>query len=147
MTFAARAHGAAGSSAGPIDLGAMALGGTSIVSANYGVGITLNGNGTVSFLNEMNAAQTTPSPRNWYSPTTAGIGTGYRVRFTLQSGTPWSGGLASGTLYALSSDRQVYWTLPAEGTVNAQVLIEITSSGSTTVLASGVLTVNMLDEY
>lgn len=147
MTFAVRPHSAVSASAGPIDLGAMNLGGTSIVSANYSVGITLVGNGTVSFLNEMNEVQTTPSPRNWYSPTTVGAGTGYRVRYTLQSGTPWNASLASGTLYALSSDRQIYWTLPAEGTISAQVLIEITSSSDTTVLVSGVLTVYAIDEY
>lgn len=147
MTFAARPHSVVSASAGPIDLGTMNLGGTSIVSANFAIGITLNGNGTVSFLNEMNEVQTTPSPRNWYAPTTVGVGTGYRVRYTLQSGTPWGGGLVSGTLYALSSDRQVYWTLPAEGTISAQVLVDITSSSNTTVLASGVLTVYALDEY
>lgn len=146
MTFAARAH-AAGSTAGPQGLGAMNLGGISIVSSNFAVGITLTPDGTVSFLNEMNEVQTTPTPRNWYSPVTGGVGTNYRVRFTLQSGTAWNAGLTSGTLYGLSSARSLAWTLPAEGTVNAQVLIEITSASDTAVLASGVLTVSMIDEF
>lgn len=148
MTFAARPHlPSTVVSSNVQNMGTMNLGGTSIVSSNFAVAMTLQPDGTITWLNEMNAVQTTPSGVSWYLPATAGVGSGYRVRFTLQSGSAWSGGLVSGTLYGLSSQRQVFWTLPAEGTVVAQVLVEITSSSDTTVLGSGTLAVNMLDEY
>ncbi len=150
MTFAARplVGLAAGSSDPNVQpLGVMNLGGTSIVSSGFQVGMTLEANGTVAWLNEMNNVQTTPSTTHWYAPTTGGIGNNYRVRFTLQSGTPWNAGLTSGTLYSLTSVRQIAWTLPAEGTISAQVLVEITSSGDTAVLGSGTLTVYAIDEF
>lgn len=148
MTFAARPHQAAVAASGNVqNLGTMNLGGTAIVSDNFGVSMALEPDGTVVWVNELNAVQTTPSGVHWYLPTTPGVGNGYRVRFTLQSGTPWSTGLVSGTLYSLTSVRNIFWILPAEGTVVAQVLVEITSSSDTTVLGSGTLIVNMLDEY
>lgn len=148
MSFAARQHSVgSGAAAAVQNLGTMNLGGIAIRSQDFGVVMTLQSDGTIGWLNEMNEVQVTPSVMNWYLPTTPGVGSGYRVRFTLQSGTPWNGGPVSGTLYGLSLPRQVFWTLPAEGTVNAQVLVEITSSSDTTVLGSGTLVVDMLDEY
>lgn len=148
MTFAARPLVAVASGGSSLPaLGTMNLGGVAIESADLAVAITLNADGTITWLNQMNNGQVTPSVVNWYTPTTGAIGAGYRVRFTLQSGTAWASGLTSGTLYALSSARQVLWTLPITGLVQAQVLVEITSSGDTTVLGSGTLIIDMIDEY
>lgn len=148
MTFAARPHVvAAAAASGVQNLGTMNLGGIAIRSQNFAVSMTLYPDGTIGWINEMNEVQTTPSVVNWYLPTSGGVGSGYRVRFTLQSGTAWISGPTSGTLNGLSAPRQVVWTLPAEGTVTAQVLVEITSSSDTTVLGSGTLVLDMLDEY
>lgn len=46
---------------------------------------------------------------NWHSPTTAGIGSGRWIKFTLNSGLPWDTGLADNTIYPLTSARQVAW--------------------------------------
>lgn len=147
MTFAARPHVGGASASGVQALGTMNLGGISIISSGFQVAMALQPDGTVTWLNEMNETQTTPSGVAWYAPTTGGVGSGYRVRFTLQSGTAWNAGLTSGTLYSLTSVRQIAWSLPAEGTISAQVLVEITSSSDTTVLGSGTLVVYAIDEY
>lgn len=149
MSFAARHHvaAAAAPASGVQALGTMDLGGVSATSEDFTVALSLNADGTLAFTNNMNLVQTSIGPSNWFTPTTGAVGAGYRVRFTLQSGTPWAEALTSGTLYALSSARTLTWTLPLSGTIAAQVLVEITSAANTTVLGAGTLYVNMYDEY
>lgn len=149
MTFAARPHtGSSGPTLGVQALGAMSLEGNTPSSSNRVVSLTLNTDGTISYVNQMADPEITVVPTNWYLPTTVGIGSSYRVRFTLQAGgNAWTAGLTSGTLYALSSARTVSWTLIPTESRYAQVLVEIVSSANTTVLGSGLLTVSLQSDY
>jgi hypothetical protein len=148
VTFAARMHtGSSAPATGVQGLGGMVLDGATPSSQNRVASLTLNADGTISYVNQMADPVFSSVPTNWYLPTTGAIGAGYRVRFTLQSGDAWTAGLVSGTLYALSSARTVSWTLVPTGTVTATVLVEITSSANTTVLASGTLSVSLVSDF
>ena len=43
---------------------------------------------------------------NWFVPTTAAVGVGYWVKFTLLTGTAWNSGPVSGVLTNLATDRK-----------------------------------------
>lgn len=131
MTFAARAHGGA-SEAGFLPLGTLLLVGDSYdeVGSTGEVSLTLNTDGTFGHTNTFeDPANAVPS--NWYEPTTGGVGAGYQVRFTLQSGDAWDGTPTSGVLYALSSARTVTWSLAYAPSASkaATVLVEVLTSG------------------
>lgn len=148
MTFAARPHtGSSGPTLGVQSLGSMVLEGNTPSSSNRVASLTLNPDGTITYVNQMADPEISVVPTNWYLPTTAAIGAGYRVRFTLQSGFAWTAGLTSGTLYALDVARTVSWTLPPTEQRDATVLVEITSSSNTTVLGSGTLHINLVSDY
>lgn len=148
MTFAARPHlGASGPTLGVQALGAMALEGATPSSSNRVASLTLNPDGTITYVNQMADPEYSVVPTNWYLPTTTAIGADYRVRFTLQSGFAWTAGLVSGTLYALSSARTVSWTLIPTEQRDATVLVEIVSASNTTVLGSGTLHINLVSDY
>jgi hypothetical protein len=149
VTFGARPHLSLTSapSTGVQSLGGMVLEGATPSSNNRVASLTLNPDGTITYVNQMADPEISVVPLNWYLPTTAAIGNNYRVRFTLQSGFAWTAGLTSGTLYALSSARTVSWTLIPTEQRDATVLVEITSSANTTVLGSGTLSVNLVSDY
>lgn len=83
-------------------------------------GATFNTDGTISIDQYLISG-----PSSWYTPTTAGIGSSYQIRFTLLTGVAWDAGLTSGTLYALSSARTLTWsssTIDKEATVGVEIL-------------------------
>lgn len=96
--------------------------------ADASVTYEVNSDGTV----------TPPVTQNWWrAGVTPGIGSGYEVRATLQSGTTPSGTL--GSWLALSSSRAWTLTRTSQGTNTAELLVEIRAT-SGTVLASAVIT-------
>lgn len=147
MTFAARPHQvAATASVGVQALGTLQLSGSTPSSSARGVDLLVNTNGTLSFVNQMDGG-TSIVPLNWYLPTTTTIGSSYRVRFTLQSGNAWDAGLTSGTYYTLDAQRKIAWTVNIDQGKIATALIEIAAVGNNTVLGSGTLNINILNDY
>ena len=94
------------------------------------VSLTLNTDGTFGHTNTFEDPGNVV-PSNWFTPTTGGVGAGYQVRFTLQSGNAWDGTPTSGVLYALSSARTLTWSLAYAPSASkaATVLIEVLTSG------------------
>lgn len=150
MTFAARPILNLGAAAPAT--GVQAFGDCTIDSGDsYGLstisaGITFNANGTITTSLVADSGYETV-PDQWYAPTTTGIGSGYRVRFTRQAGTPWSVGLTNGAFYALDTAPSLSWSAGSLQQVTSVVLVEITASGSGVVLASGLLTINLNNQY
>ena len=146
MSFAARPHTSTAvgtQTAAP--LGTLLLAGDSYdnVGSTGVVSLTLNTDGTFDHSNAFeDPANVVPS--NWFTPTTVGAGSGYQVRFTLQSGNTWDGTPTSGVLYALSSARTLTWSLvyAASASKAATVLIEILTSGGAP-YKTGTLTVSL----
>lgn len=129
-------------------LGNPQLSGATPSSVSRIASLTFNPDGTISYLNEMADMVVSSVPTNWYLPTTGAIGAGYRVRFSLQTGVAWDGGgLTNGAYYLMGVARTVTWTLPPSGTRTAYVLIEITADGSGVVLGSGMLYIDLVNDY
>lgn len=102
------------------------------------VSVTVKADGSiaVSGIDQDGGAGST-SGGGWYSPTTAGIGSGYWVRMTLLSGTAPGTSPGLGTWLQLSSDRQWGWSRASNGSTTATVKIEIaTDSGGTNIVAT-----------
>ena len=147
MTFAARPHLAAGGpTLGVQSLGTLQLSGSTPSSSARGVDLLVNTDGTLSFVNQMDGGISIV-PTNWYLPTTTALGSSYRVRFTLQSGNAWDAGLTSGTYYTLDAQRKIAWTVNIDQGKIATALIEIAAVGNNTVLGSGTLNINILNDY
>ncbi len=150
MTFATRPHFGLGSVAAPgpvASLGSIELGGATPSSLSKIASLTLNPNGTISYVNQMADPEYSVVPANWYAPTTTAVGAGYRVRFSLQTGVAWDVGLTNGAFYKLDVARTLTWTLAPTTTRTAYVLIEITADGSGVVLGSGMLHIDLISDY
>ena len=148
MTFAARQHtGSSAPTLGVQSLGTMVLEGNTPSSLSKTASLTLNTDGTISYVNQMADPVYSSVPSNWYLLTTAGIGTNYRVRFSLQSGQAWATGLSNGVFYTLDAARSISWTLAPTAQVSSIVLVEITAVGNGTVLGSGMLYINLVSDY
>lgn len=116
MTFAARPHQPA-AGGGPVSLGTIRIEDYTFPDS---AGATFNTDGTISINQYLISG-----PSSWFTPTTAGIGSSYQIRFTLLTGNAWDAGLTSGTLYALSSARTLTWsssTVDKEATVGVEIL-------------------------
>lgn len=137
MSFAARPHQAAAAASGlvnPFTLPAVFPQGNAPTVTST---VTVNGDGTIS-----NDGTVIGS---WYSPTTSGIGSGYRVRFTAV-GDAFTG-LTANTFYALSSARTVTYSAPPNYSGSSVLTIQIATSGSDTVVASGALNLTITNTY
>lgn len=139
MTFAARPHTQASPDGGgvPFSLTSVFENGADPVAVT-GV-ITVGTDGTVKGY----AGTTTLG--NWYSPTTGGIGSGYRVRFQV-AGDPFTG-LAVNTFYALSSARSVTFSAPPNYSGSSGLTIQIATTGSDTIIASGTVAVTVTNTW
>jgi hypothetical protein len=93
--------------------------------------IQLNTDGTITYTGSGSGGAS-----NWHTPTTGGIGSSRWVKFTLASGTAWDAGLAAGTVYALSSARQLQWMQSTAGSRAASVTVQIYSDAGGTALVS-----------
>lgn len=78
---------------------------------------------------------------NWYTPTTAGIGSGYWIRATLSSGQTPSSGSALDTWLQLNATRTWTYTAPSGGMFSSRsgtLLIQISSNSTgTNIVTSG----------
>ena len=141
MTFAARTLGS-GTPSGVVNALGTLLAYDAPVSGAAAANITFNTNGTITYVGDGSTGVT-----NWYLPTTTAIGSSYWIKFTTTSGVPWTvGGLTSGTIYALSSNRQVGWVQLVGGggkTGTASVNI-YGDSGGTILLGSGTISAQVL---
>lgn len=61
----------------------------SVPSGTAGITTTVNADGSVTSKNETGTAMV--GSGNWFSPNLAGVGSSYQVKFTLTSGTAWTG--------------------------------------------------------
>jgi hypothetical protein len=142
MSFAARSNRSVASSGGPVN------GSANVSGDSYGFGITgtytavTNGTQTAATVGSLEYSSCDP---NWYSPTTAAIGNSYWVKFTLNSGSAWDSGLVNNTVYALTSNRALTWTVSALNTSkSANVSVRFYSdAGGTTLVATHTLTVSI----
>lgn len=141
MTFAARSNRAV-SGGGPVN------GSANVAGEQYAAGIS----GTYTAVT--NGTQTASSTGidysscdpNWYLPTTTAIGNSYWVKFTLNSGAAWNSGLINNTVYALTSNRALTWTvaaLDAQKVANVSVRF-YSDAGGTTLVATHTLTVDLI---
>lgn len=147
---AAEAPGGSPSYPSPIDLEGTytdtvqyPYGGTAVTTLT----IKTNGEITVS----RNVASTTVTG-NWYTPTTAGVGTGKYVRCTVNSGSLSGGSSATGSWLQINTNRS--WncqrgSTPAEfGTSEANITIEVSEdSGGSPVQNSGTYTIKAVNPY
>lgn len=78
---------------------------------------------------------------NWWTPTTAGIGSAWSVRFTQTSSSGTTiGGMTSGTWYALTSDRTINFQNTGSAVLGSGTgTIDFSPDGGTTVVPSGSL--------
>lgn len=143
MSFAARSNRSVASSGGPVN------GSANVAGDQYGSGIsgtyTAVTNGTQTATSTSFSFEYSSCDPNWYLPTTAAIGNSYWVKFTLNSGSAWDSGLVNNTVYALTSNRALTWTV---GTLNsaktANVSVRFYSdAGGTTLVATHTLTVDL----
>jgi hypothetical protein len=139
VTFAARVHEGVGG--GGVNLGSMIFHFESFNEAVEPdtVTLTLSTDGTFGITHDFEYPDETV-PANWFSPTTAGIGSSYQVRFTLLTGAAWDSGLTSGVAYALSSARSIAYTCNYNVSKTATVSLEVLTAGGE-VYASGTLDV------
>jgi hypothetical protein len=141
MSFAARSNRSVAASGGPVN------GTASIAGDQYGSGIsgtyTAVTNGTQTATSSSFAFDYSSCDPNWYSPTTAAIGNSYWVKVTLNSGSAWDSGLVNNTVYALTSNRALTWTVSTLNTSkSANVSVRFYSdAGGTTLVATHTLTV------
>jgi hypothetical protein len=144
MTFAARQNRSVASSGGPIN-GTANLAGLAFNSSMSGT-YTAVTNGTQTAAASTGDLSTYDT--NWYTPTTVSIGNSYWVKFTLNSGSAWDSGLVNNTVYALTSNRALTWTVASyPSSKSAHVSVRFYSdAGGTTLVATHTLTVG-LDTY
>jgi hypothetical protein len=109
-------------------------GGTANGAAGVAATLTVNTNGTLTL--------TLPAvSQNWYLPTTAGIGAGYYVNFTLDSGDAFDYDTTSGSWTQLNNFDQYVGYATGAGAKSSSVIVEISTSGSgTPVVSSGTYT-------
>lgn len=142
MSFAARPHATAAGAGAALPLGTFQLQAESFdeVGSTFTATATVNTNGTITGSGNFEYVNAIVPAKNWYTPTTTGIGSSYQVRFTLVSGPAWNAGLTSGVAYALTSARALSWSVAYnnDGYVMANVLVEILTTGGD-VYASGTL--------
>lgn len=74
---------------------------------------------------------------DWVVPRSAAVGSGYRVRCTVNSGSGPSSPYVANTWYTMSSDIYFLWTKTTIGLATANWTIEIIKLGGTNVLDSG----------
>jgi hypothetical protein len=133
MTFAARQH-VVGSVGGPVaSLGTFVL--ADVEEFEAGANLTFRTDGTIGL-----AGNGSSGASAWYTPTTAGIGSTYGIKFTLTSGAPWDVNLVSGLIYSMSSSRFVTWTAD-EAVKTATATVQVYFEGA--VVASGNITVSI----
>lgn len=78
---------------------------------------------------------------NWFQPTTAGVGAGYWIRLTVNSGTSPTGGSPTATWLQMNSARSWSLTRTTIGTSSGNYTLEIASdSGGVTVVSSATIT-------
>lgn len=83
-------------------------------------------------------------PANWYTPSTASIGTSYYYRLTISTGSNPTFGGTAGTVYQGTSARQYGWTATSGVTVVATGTLSIYSdAGATQLVASCAVDVNV----
>lgn len=136
MTFAARALVAAGTPTGVV---ASATYTTQWVSGIEPVALTVNvqvnTNGTVTLEPGGTALG------NWFSPTTVGAGTGYRVRFQV-AGDAFTG-LTANVFYALTSARAVTYSAAPNYTGSSVLTVQIATDASDTIIGTGTLSITL----
>jgi hypothetical protein len=140
MSFAARSNRSVASAGGPVN------GSANVAGDSYGIGLSgtytavTNGTQTAASTGAFENSSCDP---NWYSPTTTSIGNSYWVKFTLNSGAAWDTGLVNNTVYALTSNRALTWTVSVLNTSKtANVSVRFYSdAGGTTLVATHTLTV------
>ena len=139
MTFAARNHVVAGAASGgaPFSLTAVHEFGIEPVAVNAVIKVDTDG--------RVRAYNDTTTIGNWFTPTTGGIGSSYRVRFT-RVGDAFTG-LTEGVFYALTSARSVTFSAPPNYAGGSLLTIEIAAVGNDTVLFSGTVAVSVSNEY
>lgn len=140
MTFAARTLGYFVNSAVVSSLGTLYAYDAPSSGPAY-ASITFNTDGTISYVGDGSTGVS-----NWYTPTTTNVGSSYWIKFTTTSGSPWTGGLTSGTIYALSSARTVVWQQILSGggkTGTASVNI-YADAGGTALVGTGTINAQVL---
>lgn len=136
MTFAARSTGASLHAVVANPLATLAVRDVKpFISASASV--TFGSAGTITFTGNQSSAATA-----WITPTGAGVGADYWVRFTLSSGSPWDAGLTSGALNSLASSRALVWSASASTSKTAVVSVQIYSDAAgAQLVTSGTLNV------
>jgi hypothetical protein len=133
MTFAVRTFFGAGGVINPIPINSFGRIALDPADATVTLEFDTDGDGSMQG-NVTNAFE-------WFSPVTPGIGTGYWIRLTVNSGTSPSGS-AVGSWLQLSSARSWSLTRTTIGTFTGNYTLEIaTDSGGTNIVASQ--TINM----
>lgn len=78
---------------------------------------------------------------NWFQPTTAGIGAGYWIRLTVNSGTSPTGGSPTATWLQLNSARSWSLTRTTIGTSSGNYTLQIASdSGGANIVSDATIT-------
>lgn len=142
MTFAARPHVPA----------AVAVATGVVASATYSnwdttghepvavtVSVQVNTNGTVT----VEPGGTVLG--NWFTPTTVGAGTGYRVRFQVAGDT--FTGLTANTFYALSSARAVTFSAPPNYSGSSVLTVQIATDASATIIGTGTVVLSLTNTW
>lgn len=91
--------------------------------------ITVKPDGTITYSGGLG----TSSDTIWYSPPSGAPGNSYFIKFVLASGTAWTAGLTSGTVYALSSARALAWSTNTSITASVTVTFYLDAGGTLTV--------------
>lgn len=98
--------------------------------------VSVNTDGTISGTNASGDAE-------WHRPAAGSPGTRYWIKYTLDSGSAWNAGLTAGTVYALTSNRSVTWSVTG-GAKSAGVTASIyADSGGTLLVGTGSISVNV----
>ncbi len=139
MTFAARNHVVAGaaSAGAPFSLSAVYETGSDPTAVTAVIKVDTDG--------RVRAYNDTTTIGNWFTPTTGGIGSSYRVRFT-RVGDAFTG-LTAGVYYALTSARSVTFSAPPNYSGWSTLTIQIAAVGNDAVLFEGSVLINVINDY
>lgn len=89
--------------------------------------ISVNRDGTVTF-----TGNTSDATYNWFTPAAGNPGDNYTIELTVDSGDAPTGGAATATILALTSDRQWVWTTGAgPASLSASCTLELRTAGGT----------------
>jgi hypothetical protein len=116
---------------GVVAIAVTAISDATIAPASASSTLTLGSSGTITY-----AGSGSGGGANWFTPTTASIGSSYWAKLTVNTGTAPNSGTV-GSVVSLSAGQAWTWSRSTNGTTNATCTLQIFSdAGGTSLVAT-----------